>query len=1024
MRRGASGLLSYVLVSVFSLSLSAQDSEVSSPLAERITKLNQELLGTLSESGRAFSLQSSDNQLRSLIEQRREALEELVGLDAAKALALALPEEQLRRLRLAHPELAGQLESRGEWQGAMEYWIADDFESETSWTVYRLDLEPEGVEVSFASSEPLGLAAGDLVRVRGLKIGLRVAASQSFIVAPAAETIGCSTTGEQRIAVILVAYPDEPVPDVSPQEIRDTFFSSSQTSLAGYWREASYGKTYVTGDVFGWFVLPRAYSGERTSDEIAGGLIGAAIKAADEQVEFTEYNRIFVLAPRKVDGRLGGSGSCRIRTSPLDGTFTASLAILFIAPRFDEFGDADQSTMVYIAAHEGGHNLGLGHANSLDFGDITLGFAGESGTHTENGDRFSAMGGSPGHYSARHKLQLGWLENGTEIETVEESGVFTLSPLSSSVAGLKALRVRRAAGSEEWLWVEYRQPIGFYEKHIPEQAFSGALIHYEGPLNRDPDKARTHILDLTPQSTRGRFKDGRDWDDPALAVGETWEDVFSSLTIEALSRTSDSLTISVRREPSCVSLSPDSREHGPEAATGTVSISAAPSCSWEVHASEPWITVTSALNGSGSGELEYSIGRNEDFETRTGVVSVGRQFFRIAQTTSFENVPPRFVSVSPNSGEGYNQTFSVLVDDANGVDDLVFIYLVFGTVDGPSKCEVIAQLPDGDFLLRADEGGDRLRPEEGRLENSSCSVNLGTSSTTSEGTEARVNFDLTFKAAFEGPKEIRGRTADRSDFYRSIALGTWTVGPRLTPPFTSAGLVHSARLEAGDVAEQEIVSLFGLFLADFDADAVLPLGTELGGASVDVTDSLGATRPSLMFAARVETDVSPAQLNFMIAAGTATGPAILTARRASGGSHSIPINVVEVAPGIFTANSSGSGVPAANALRFVDGQLADTSPVFDVTAFPFQAAPIDLGPANHQVFLSLYATGIRNGSKAEVTIGGVPMTTIFGPAPSSEFEGLDQLNVLLERVLIGRGLLQVVVTVDGLVANIVEINIL
>ena len=282
MRRGAPRLLSYVLVSVFSVSLSAQDSEVSSPLAERISKLNQELLGTLSESGRAFSLQSSDNQLRPLIGRRREALEELVGLDAAKALALALPEEQLRRLRLAYPELAGQLESRGEWQGAMEYWIADDFESGTSWPVYLLDLEPEGVEVSFASSEPPGLAAGDLVRVQGLKIGLRVAASESFIVAPAAETIGCSTTGEQSIAVIMVAYPDEPVPDVSPQEIREVFFSSSQTSLAGFWREAAYGKTYATGDVFGWFILPRAYSCENVIGLIEGsvGLLDAAIEVA------------------------------------------------------------------------------------------------------------------------------------------------------------------------------------------------------------------------------------------------------------------------------------------------------------------------------------------------------------------------------------------------------------------------------------------------------------------------------------------------------------------------------------------------------------------------------------------------------------------------------------------------------------------------------------------------------------------------------------------------------------------------
>ena len=240
--------------------------------------------------------------------------------------------------------------------------------------------------------------------------------------------------------------------------------------------------------------------------------------------------------------------------------------------------------------------------------------------------------------------------------------------------------------------------------------------------------------------------------------------------------------------------------------------------------------------------------------------------------------------------------------------------------------------------------------------------------------------------------------------------------------FTADGLVHSARLEAGDVAEEEIVSLFGLFLADFDASAVLPLGTQLGGASVDVTDSQGVTRPCLMFAAVTENEQrSFSQLNFMIPDGTATGPATLTVRRASGGSHSIAINVVEVTPGIFTANASGSGLPAANVLRFVDGVQTPPPPAFPPIV---SAAPIDLGPENHQVFLSLFATGIRNGSTVQVTIDGVPMTTIFGPAPSSEFEGLDQLNVLLERILIGRGLVQVAVTVDGIVANVVEINVL
>ena len=167
------------------------------------------------------------------------------------------------------------------------------------------------------------------------------------------------------------------------------------------------------------------------------------------------------------------------------------------------------------------------------------------------------------------------------------------------------------------------------------------------------------------------------------------------------------------------------------------------------------------------------------------------------------------------------------------------------------------------------------------------------------------------------------------------------------------------------------------------------------------------------------------QLNFIIANDTASGPGTLTVRRASGGSHSIAINVVNAAPGIFTANASGSGLPAANVLRFVDGVLTPAPPALPPIV---SATPIDLGPANHQVFLSLFLTGVRNASPitVQVTINGVPVppTSVFGPAASPEFDGLDQLNALIDRGLIGQGLVNVVVTVDGIVANVVQINIL
>ena len=244
------------------------------------------------------------------------------------------------------------------------------------------------------------------------------------------------------------------------------------------------------------------------------------------------------------------------------------------------------------------------------------------------------------------------------------------------------------------------------------------------------------------------------------------------------------------------------------------------------------------------------------------------------------------------------------------------------------------------------------------------------------------------------------------------------------PEFSAAGLVNSASFEAGDVAPEEIVSLFGLFLADFDAGTSLPLGTQLGGATAGVTDSLGATRPALMFGASIG-EGGGSQLNFMIPEGTALGAPTLTVRRASGGGASAPINVIAVTPGIFTTNASGSGVPAANVLRFVDGAFTEIFHAADLSVFPFQPKPIDLGPENHQVFLSLFGTGMRNAApgSAEVTIDGLPMPA-FGPAPSPEFEGLDQLNVELDRALIGRGLVTVVVKIAGITANVVQISVL
>jgi uncharacterized protein (TIGR03437 family) len=76
-----------------------------------------------------------------------------------------------------------------------------------------------------------------------------------------------------------------------------------------------------------------------------------------------------------------------------------------------------------------------------------------------------------------------------------------------------------------------------------------------------------------------------------------------------------------------------------------------------------------------------------------------------------------------------------------------------------------------------------------------------------------------------------------------------------------------------------------------------------------------------------------------------------------------------------------------------------------------------------QVFLVLYGTGLRYRSGLEalnLMIGGTPVTTAF--AGPSSLAGLDQLNALLPATLVGRGEVDLVLSVDGKAANTVKLT--
>ncbi|MBI3473539.1 MAG: hypothetical protein HY013_19460 [Candidatus Solibacter usitatus] len=410
----------------------------------------------------------------------------------------------------------------------VEVRVADDFELHTSRKSYVLAVNGQELEVLPASPPAAGAVTWETA---------------------AAQATACSPSGPQNIAVLLVNFPGTRLPaHVTPSFVESAFFNSSH-SIDTYWREASYNRMTAAGQVFGPFTLGADF----TCNDV-GAIRDAAIAAAGSVADLRNFSRIFIIMPP--------AGRCPIGVATLGcgpissakGTFTASTSWL----RADYLTDADH--LISVGAHEGGHNLGLDHASTLDHGAQPLAAPGVGGTYREYWDVYSAMGLNfgvgrtmlIGHYAAPHKTALGWLDNGADYRTVTSSGVFTLAPYESAAPGLKALKIQRP-GSNKWLWVEYRQPAGQWDTALGlygSNLYSGALIHYE-----DPDDAahtgQSVLLDFTP------LADPNDFSDAALVSGRAWNDPDSGLAISIGGATSSELQVSVTFPPSACDLNGD-----------------------------------------------------------------------------------------------------------------------------------------------------------------------------------------------------------------------------------------------------------------------------------------------------------------------------------------------------------------------------------------------------------------------------------------------------------------------------------
>ncbi|XXF75432.1 NEW3 domain-containing protein [Myxococcaceae bacterium GXIMD 01537] len=498
-------------------------------LAQRVEQLHPSRLGP------------DSRDAERALEERARALESLAAVDPAAAWARALPEEVRAQALRRAPGAAAWLETRGAWEGELEVLVVDSPSLHELRRDYFVNVGRERHPLHFTRAAPRGLHSGQQVRVKGLRVGQRLLAEETGLEArPEAsrQLAGtCSATGEQRTIVILAAFPGQPVPSITPFHVESIFFEEWNRSLTDYWSEVSGGRTWATGDVAGWYTLDQAYGCDDT-----GAMREAAINAADADVDFTQYERIFIVHPMPSQGcSYAGvaSLSCNTVTTD-DGPVVASTAWL-VAGNLSLYTQG-----VMLVTHEAGHNLSLDHSSSRDFGVEALGAVGAQGAVDEYGDVFSTMGRwNLGHYAVEHKARLGWLDPGAVTVVDGTDATVTLTPAESS-GGVKALKVRRGTGNDAWLWLEYRRPVGNYDTSLGSQAYGGAVVHASDASTG----AHTYLLDFTPATSS--------WSDAPLKAGTTWVDPYSNLSLTVGTATSSGLTVSVHHGTNtCVPAAPE-----------------------------------------------------------------------------------------------------------------------------------------------------------------------------------------------------------------------------------------------------------------------------------------------------------------------------------------------------------------------------------------------------------------------------------------------------------------------------------
>ena len=292
-----------------------------------------------------------------------------------------------------------------------------------------------------------------------------------------------------RLCVILVEFPDYnhtagSVSATQPQ-FDSLLFSDKLVggvinptgSMTDFYREVSYGRLHITGEVFGWYMMPNTltyYVGFDNGLSRGSELASAAAMAANNDVDYRDFRSadgllhglVIVHAGPGAEGGATNIWSHRGNISVALQLDSVSIVDYIMNPEENPGGGM---SAIGVFCHEYGHTLGL-----PDFYDVAYnpGSNGLGSWALMASGNYNGQSRLPSHMCTFSKWSLGFMHATTLPANLSQ---VVIPPLSTDSTAFALVPGGGAVtpGSEYWI-VENRQPYGF-DAGLPG---NGLLIYH------------------------------------------------------------------------------------------------------------------------------------------------------------------------------------------------------------------------------------------------------------------------------------------------------------------------------------------------------------------------------------------------------------------------------------------------------------------------------------------------------------------------------------------------------------------